>query len=228
MNATRTRAGNRNTGRRQRLPLFPIAIGVIVLLGILAIVLTASSGDDGGSSDETRPVTLQGNPLPQMPADGSADPAIGMPAPEIAGENFAGDPVTISDDGRAKVIAFVAHWCPHCQKEVPKLSAYLDESGMPEGVDLYFVATSTSSDQPNYPPSAWLKREGVSGVPTVVDDDKNKAHLTYGGGGFPYLVYVDKDDNVALRTAGELPDGSYDRYFNALANGVPLAPTATG
>jgi hypothetical protein len=48
--------------------------------------------------------------------------------------------------------------------------------------------------------------------------------LTYGGGGFPYLVFVNKDNKVALRTTGELPDGSYDKYFNALASGAPLTP----
>ncbi len=223
MSATKARARNRNAGRRQGLPLFPIAIGAIVVLGVVAIVLTVSGGDDDGSEAETRPVTISGSPLPTMPDDGSTDPAIGMAIPDIKGEDFTGKEVEVEDDGRAKVIAFVAHWCPHCQKEVPVISAYLDDTGMPEGVDLYFVSTSVDSGQGNYPPSAWLKREGVGDVPTVVDDAKTKAYLNYGAGGFPFIVFVDKDNKVALRTTGELPAGSYDQYFNALASGAPLA-----
>ena len=222
MNATKARARKRNAGRRQGLPLFPIIMGAIVVLGVLAIVLTVSSGKTDNTADETRPVTIQGDPLPAVPR-GGVDPAVGMAAPTIAGENFTGDAVKIGNDGRAKVIAFVAHWCPHCQIEVPKLSAYFEDTGMPENVDFYFVSTSAKSSDANYPPSAWLKREGVSNVPTVVDDGKDKAHLTFGGGGFPYLVFIDKDNKVALRTTGELQDGAYDIYFNALANGQPLA-----
>jgi len=224
LSATRARARKRNPGRRQGLPLFPIAIGTIVALGVLAIILTVSSNKDSNSSDETRPVTVEGTPLPRMPQDPANDPAIGMTAPTIAGESFAGDAVKITDDGRAKVIAFVAHWCPHCRNEVPRLSTYFKDTGMPAGVDFYFVSTNADSNQANYPPSAWLKREGVSNIPTIVDDAKKKAYATYGAGGFPYLVFVDKGNKVALRTAGELPEGSYDTYFNALASGAPPAP----
>ncbi len=225
MNATKARARSRHAGRSQGLPVFPLAIGLILVLGIVAIILTVASGDDS-ASDETRPVTIQGAALPQMQEGGDA--AIGMAAPAIAGEDFDGEPVKIEADGRAKAIAFVAHWCPHCQVEVPKLSDYLDGPGLPEGVDLYFVSTSVDSGQGNYPPSAWLKREGVGDVPTVVDDAKTKAYITYGAGGFPFMVFLDADNNVALRTTGELPDGSYERYFTALANGEPLAAAPLG
>ena len=46
MSATKARARNRNAGRRQGLPLFPIAMGASVVLGVGAFVLTGSGGDD--------------------------------------------------------------------------------------------------------------------------------------------------------------------------------------
>ena len=228
MNASKARARQRRGGRSQGLPLFPIAIGAIVLLGIVAIVLTVSGSDGGtGKSTETRPVTVSGELLPAVPQQqGTPDPAIGKTAPTLAGENFAGEAVTIKNDGRPKVIAFVAHWCPHCQKEVPRLSDYFKKTGMPAGVDFYFVSTSVDPGKNNYPPSSWLKREKVDNVPTIVDDAKSKALIAFGGGGFPFLNFIDKNGKVVLRTEGELPDGAYDQYFNALAKGQPL--TAAG
>ncbi|MCZ7535777.1 MAG: redoxin domain-containing protein [Acidimicrobiia bacterium] len=225
MNATKARAQRRHAGRNKGLPLFPLAIGLVVLLGIVAIIVTVAGSDDS-AADETRPVTVDGEPLPQMP-DG-ADPAIGMTAPAIRGENFAGEPVKIEADGRAKAIAFVAHWCPHCQAEVPKLADYLDGPGLPEGVDLYFVSTSVDSGQGELPAVGLARAQGVGDVPTVVDDAKTKAYISYGAGGFPFMVFLDADNKVVLRTTGELPDGSYEQYFGALAAGTPLAPAPAG
>ena len=34
-------------------------------------------------------------------------------------------------DGKAKAIFFVAHWCPHCQAEIPRLSEWLKTHGLP-------------------------------------------------------------------------------------------------
>ena len=43
------------------------------------------------------------------------------PSPPSPASDFDGDDITIgADDGTAKVILFVAHWCPHCQAEVPR------------------------------------------------------------------------------------------------------------
>lgn len=216
MSATKTRA------RKQGLPLFPIAIGVIVLLGVVAIVVTAAGSDGDGSAEETRPVTLTGESLPAMVERGRPDPAIGLPVPEIAGENFDGEAVTIERDGRAKIVVFVAHWCHVCQAEVPKISDHLKQTGMPDAVDLYFVSTGVNRAKGSFPPSEWLTREGVGDVPTVADDAESQAFTAFGGSSFPFMAYVDADGKVALRTAGSLPDGAFGAYADALANGEAL------
>lgn len=90
------------------------------LVGLVALVLlTTVCGDDGaattGGSDTTvvtiqqaQPATVTGTALPRFP-DGP-DPAVGMMMPEVEGASFDGTPVTISNDGRPKVLLFLAHW----------------------------------------------------------------------------------------------------------------------
>jgi thiol-disulfide isomerase/thioredoxin len=201
----------------------PVVIGAIVVIGVIAVVAVALGGDDDdGGVPQTSAVQVEGEALPSFEGDTASDPAVGMAAPELSGRDYAGDPVQITDDGNAKALVFVAHWCPHCRAEVPRIADYLESEGLPEGVDMYFVPTSTDSSLPNYPPSEWLVDEDVSSVPTLVDDDDNNAHNAYGNGNFPYLVLVGKDNTVAARISGELPDGSYPSIMNALAAGQPI------
>ena len=51
---------------------------------------------------------------------------------------------------------FLAHWCPHCQAEVPRL-VELAEQGAFDGVDVTAVATGTNAD------GAQLPAVGVAG-----------------------------------------------------------------
>ena len=69
----------------------------------------SGGGDGGGSIEEIRPVTVTGNPLPRLP-DAGEDPAVGMEMPEMEGASFDGTPVSITDDGRPKVLLILAHW----------------------------------------------------------------------------------------------------------------------
>lgn len=221
MSATRTKARSRNA-RSQGLPLFSIVMATIVVLGAIGIVATIA-GTDEEVADETRPVTLTGKDLPRMVEQGQPDPAIGLQIPEIKGEDFDGKTVTIKRDGRAKIVAFVAHWCHVCQAEVPRLSDYVKNTGMPDNVDLYFVSTDARRGAGNYPPSEWLAREGLGDVPTVADDATSKALASVGGTSFPLIVYIDADGKVALRTVGEVPDATFAGYVDALAKGEALA-----
>ena len=93
---------------------------------------------------------------------------------------------------------FIAHWCGHCQAEVPRVQAWLDATGGVPGVDLYSVATAMNSGQGNFPPSDWLARENWS-LPVIRDDQDNSVLAAYGSGGFPYWVFTNADGTVALR-----------------------------
>ena len=185
-------------------------IGVAAVVVILAVAAVASSGGSdkkknstAAGVEQTRPVTVTGTALPELPQGGGTDPAVGKEIPEAKGASFDGTPVDIRNDGRPKLILFVAHWCPHCQKEVPLLTDYLKSHKLPSGVDLYTVATATTSTRPNYPPSAWLSKVGWK-APTMADSDDGKAATAFGLNAFPYFVAVDGSGKVVARTTGEI------------------------
>jgi cytochrome c biogenesis protein CcmG/thiol:disulfide interchange protein DsbE len=184
-------------------------IGVAGLVAILAVAALASSGGSDKKNkvaagvEQTRPVTVTGTALPQLPQTGGDDPAVGKEIPEAKGQSFDGTPVDIRNDGRPKLILFVAHWCPHCQREVPLLTDYLKSHKLPAGVDLYTVATATNSTRPNYPPSTWLSKVGWK-APTMADTDDGKAATAFGLNAFPYFVAVDGSGKVVARTTGEI------------------------
>jgi thiol-disulfide isomerase/thioredoxin len=149
-------------------------------------------------------------------APGADDPAIGRPIPEVAGASFDGTPVDIKVDGRPKLIAFIAHWCPHCQREVPVVQSWIDAKGMPAGVELISVVTSIDPTRPNYPPDAWLAREHWV-VPVIVDAD-NQVASRYGLPAFPYWVAVRADGTVAQRLTGELTPEELDALVALLTS----------
>jgi len=154
----------------------------------------------------TAPVSVEGAALAAMPdvlVTGADDPAAGSVAPTLRGTDFDGNPVAIGADGRAKVIYFVAHWCPHCQAEVPLIQQLINSGQKPDNVDIYAVSTAVRPEGKNFPPSAWLDRVRFSPI-TLRDDGGSSAVLAYGAGGFPYAVYLDSQNRVIARSAGEL------------------------
>ncbi len=148
-----------------------------------------------------RPVEVSGDPLVQPALDGGADPAAGAVAPDLTGVGLNGLPVEIKNDGRPKAVVFVAHWCPHCQAEVPIISELLAQGEKPEGMDLYVVSTAVFSDRENFPPSDWLNSAGLD-VPLMADSAEFDALIAFGGGGFPFTVYLDGENRVLKRTQG--------------------------
>jgi len=193
--------------RKKQPPWLWIGVAaVVVVLLAAALVFGGGSGKKSpkvaAGVEQTRPVTVTGTPLPKLPDNGT-DPAVGQEIPDVAGQSFDGTPVEIRKDGQAKLILFVAHWCPHCQREVPLLTSYLTSHPLPSGVHLYTVATSTSANSPNYPPSAWLQKVGWK-APTMADSPDSKAASAFGLTAFPYFVAVDGSGKVVARTTGEI------------------------
>ncbi len=191
--------------------LFMLAIAVIVVLGLLAVAFLAANRDGLSeiAEQQTSDVTIAGDSLPPMPAqhqvtDISTDPAAGTVAPTLTGTDFAGNELTIEADGRPKVIYFLAHWCPHCQEEVPVVQDLIDEGQLPDGLDVYGVSTAVDASRGNYPPQAWLERANFT--PLVMrDSDAGAAFQAFGGSSFPYVVYLDGENRVVSRSAGNLP-----------------------
>lgn len=180
----------------------------IAIVGLLTAC--GASDDDSGAQTTTEqtiaaqvnPVQISGVALAPAPRDSGDDPAIGAIAPTIAGTDIGGNPIEIGDDGRAKAVVFVAHWCPHCRREVPVLAQLVADGELPEGLDLYLVSTAVFSDRDNYPPSKWLNDVGID-VPVMTDSGSFEALAAFGSGAFPYTVYLNADHEVTNRVQGE-------------------------
>lgn len=187
--------------------------GVVVLLLVLAVVF----GNTEVGSEYGEP-TVEGQALPLMPQNQALDvSATGAEIPSVVGQDFDGSTVTIDpQDGRAKAIVFLAHWCPFCQQEVPSVQAWIDETGGDPDVDIYSVSTSMNSGRDNFPSSDWLEGEGWT-PPVIRDDNENSVLLNYGAGGFPYWVFVNSDGTVAARTSGLLENAQLVQILDTLS-----------
>jgi thiol-disulfide isomerase/thioredoxin len=209
---------------RPRLPLLAVVAGLIVVAAVVAVVATRGDGDGdegvaagdrspaaeadapaaGGEEavdGATAPVTVDGEALPPLP-EGGDDPAVGRPMPLQSGTSADGTPLVVGDGGPG-VVVFLAHWCPHCQREVPLVQEWLAGGGLPEGASIMAVATGTDEAAPNYPPADWLAGEGWE-VPTLLDSAEYTAAQAAGLTAYPFFVFVDGDGRVASRATGEL------------------------
>lgn len=205
--------------------LIPV-IGIVVLVVIVGVVVAVTVAQSSKSSTTTtgknQPievasvVSVTGTPLPPFPGSGS-DPAIGMTPPTVTGVSFNGSSVSIPGKGPA-IVAFVAHWCPHCQREVPIITRLRYGGTWPSNVSLSGVSTAVAPERGNYPPSAWLESVGWK-APVLVDTKQGEAADAYGLTGFPYLVWTDASGKVVLRTSGEIPEATLNRMVGELAAG---------
>lgn len=193
-----------------------VALAVVIVIGV------GLAGEEANEPDREAmllpDVGVSGSSLPEFTGNESPDPAVGAPAPEVTSNDFSGLPASIENDGTPKMILFLAHWCQYCQQEVPPLQAWIDENGIPTGVDLVSVATSISDIRPNYPPDAWLRREGWT-PRVVVDDVANSISRAYGLNAFPYYVLVDGAGNVVRRISGGIPPDVAGGFLQSLAAG---------
>jgi len=206
--------------------------GGLVVIVVVAIVVAIVAGGGGDSADatkfETAPVKVSGPRLPEYDAEAASDPAIGETVPTLQGKSVDdGSPVTIGPDGggEPQAIVFVAHWCPHCQAEVPRLVA-LAKQGAFEGVKVSAVATSTSDQAPNYPPSKWLQ-DAHWPFPVMADSKTGTAGRAYGLSAFPYFVLLNPDGTVAGRATGEVSDADVLANVAALKAGKDLPLTSS-
>ena len=199
-----TAAGGPPEGRT-RVLLIAGALGLLVVVIGIVVALAGGSDDDASTDDTTPaygPVVSEDDPLPSFTST-DGDAADGLAAPVVEGVSPDGDPVTIGEAGEPTLVAFLAHWCPHCQRELPIL-VDLQTGGDLDGIRTVAVLTGTDPAKPNFPPVAWLDREGWTGD-VLLDDDAQTAALTYGLSSYPFLVLLDADGKVVARTSGEVP-----------------------
>ena len=204
-------------GRSSNRTFMAIVVAIVVLIAV-AIVTTRDQGGGNEVADDlqqTAAIEISGDALPVLPEEGE-DPAVGAEAPVLSGEDFQGDPVTVGGDGRAKILVYMAHWCSHCQSELPVLNQWVAGGSLPEDVDLVAVVTGTDETLPNYPPSEWLLDGGwTEGI--ILDDPSGSAANAYGLTGTPFWAFVREDGTVAARTSGGIGPEVLDAAVAELA-----------
>lgn len=206
--------GRATTAPKHRFP-FALISGVVLAAGLIAvIVVTMGAGGDDRPLEVGTP-TITGESLVRFTSPDN-DPAVGSPIPEISGADFDGTPVTITRDGRAKVIMFMAHWCSVCRREVPVIVDWLPGAVIPANVDLVMVSTGVDRTQVNYPPSEWLQKEGWT-LPVLLDDAAHRVGAAFGLSAYPYFVFVDSEGNVVARFTGGLPPETLSGLVAGLA-----------
>lgn len=215
-------ARSRGTPRRsqpsavRRSPTVAVVGGIVAVVVLAAAVAMLSSAAPSDLSEPAaRELVVAGAPLPAMPQAGT-DPAAGQRIPSISGIGLDGEPMQIGPDAGAQAIVVLAHWCPHCQAEVPVLTEWLASNQPPAGVRVVALSTAIDTARPNYPPSAWLQRENWT-QPTLVDDAGSTGLAALGGTSFPAFVFVNSDGTVASRMSGRMSADEFAAELNAIA-----------
>lgn len=162
-----------------------------------------SATDEAVEPAETRPVTVVGDQLTPLPRQG-ADPDVGQPAPVVQGLGFDGAPVELaSRDGEPLLVVVLAHWCPHCNAELPRLVDWYESGRVPEDLRVVGVSTAADDDAPNFPPSEWVDEKGWPWE-MMADSDEQTAAAALGVSGYPFMVVIGGDGSVLGRHRGEL------------------------
>ena len=209
---------NSSSGRGK----FIVGAIIAIVIGGAAIVAISSSGSDSastsGSISEFSDITVSGEALPSFDSVSTAtDTAIGLPAPVVSGKGFTGTEITTDGAGTPTLLVFLAHWCPHCQREVPLLVQWEKDGKTPTGVDVIAVATGTDPANPNFPPSEWLAREEFPALwPVIADSADKKAANAFGLSGYPFFVLVDAQGKVFMRLSGEVPMDQLTEIINQM------------
>ena len=195
---------------------FIIAGAVVLVLGLaIAIGVTLSSEPVAAGLPEGE-INVDGESLPSYAGENDDNVALGLAAPTFSAPDQNSEIFNLEKNGNSKALLFLAHWCPHCQREVPVVQRFIDSNGVPPGIDVIAVATSIDRGRDNYPPQEWLERERWS--ETQIYDLDREIGEAYGLNAFPYWVFLDKDLNVIARRTGNLPEDMVGALLVQLAN----------
>jgi thiol-disulfide isomerase/thioredoxin len=183
---------------------------------------TAGAGDestddsaDGEFPQQNGPVEVEGTPLTPFDGEASTDAAVGETAPIVSGESFDGSALTVGGASEnPTMVVFLAHWCPHCNDEIPELVELEEAGSLPENLDVIGVSTAVDSAAPNYPPSEWVVEKNWP-WPTMADDAELTAINAMGGTSFPFIMIVDADGSVLARKAGSSPADETLEFIDA-------------
>ncbi len=180
------------------------AVAAFLAVAAIATVIASKSSKAPTETASVKPlsVNISGQTLPSLGEPGTTDTAVGQASPIISGQDFAGTEQLVPKKDKRTMIVVVAHWCPHCQREIPRLVEWEKTGAVPADLDVVILSTSVVESRGNFPPEAWLTREN-NPFRVLSDDDSSSAALALGNTGFPTMILVGSDGNVIQRMSGE-------------------------
>lgn len=151
--------------------------------------------------ETSKSFTVTGEALPPL-EDPNSDAAVGTAAPVVVGATFDGTEISIGGptDGPTMLV-FLAHWCPHCNDEIPEILELRDRGDLPDNLNIIGISTAVQDDRDNFPPSSWIVEKGWT-WPVLADTADSEAIQLYGGMTFPFLVMLNADGTVNTRKGG--------------------------
>jgi len=207
-------------------------IAVLALVAVGGIVWASVGGGEEAATDgtsvttdgvstlpDTQPATVTGDSLPSFDSGGGEDPAVGLAAPLVDGLNFNGEKIALDGSDGAYMVVFLAHWCPHCNAEVPRLIDWKNSGAVPADLRVIGVATAVAKTQVNYPPAQWFSNKGWP-WPVMVDESSGegtagKVAKAFGATGWPFFAIVGADGKVKVRVSGEVEVGELQSIVDA-------------
>lgn len=197
--------------------VFPAVVAVVVIAAIAAtLVFVLSRSDDDTAAATTEPTTTRprtttttrpgttGTGGGDLSVSGTATP--GEAAPQLSGTDMiTGQPVSLAAmRDRPTLVVFWAHWCPHCQKEMPVVEQVANQQAGSFNVLTVATAIKAQPAQEQYSsPERFIETTSLT-MPTL-RDGTNSASNAYGIEGFPSFYMVDTNGNLVGSASGELP-----------------------
>jgi hypothetical protein len=195
--------------RRRTLGWVIGSVAAVLVVAIAAfIVINRNDSGAGGAKaatiEETRPVTVTGDPLPKQPSFDKD--LIGTPLPRIEGQSFDGTPVVIQP-GRRTMIVFTAHWSNDARFNIIALADYASSvaasgagSGVKPDFDIIVISTSVKPSQPSYPPSKhFTDAASPYPYPVLADSADNAAAKALAFKTFPWVILADEQGRLVFR-----------------------------
>jgi thiol-disulfide isomerase/thioredoxin len=120
---------------------------------------------------------------------------IGSDAGDVKVDKWYSSQQTGFDDGKATLVVFWETWCPHCQREVPKLEGTY-EKFKPQGLNVIALTkvTRTSSDEKV---DEFIKTNSLS-FPVAKEDAQGSMSQRFGVQGIPAAAVI-KNGKVVWR-----------------------------
>jgi thiol-disulfide isomerase/thioredoxin len=197
--------------RREQRRTIGYTVGALVVIVVAVAVISGLGGS--GSTGRIRAsasgaISVSASPRSSMLAVGDAIPSFSAPGfhMQARGDAYSLERERIDWSGYGggpSVLTIWAPWCPHCQAELPVLSATVAKY---PSVRLVSVATSIGQ-HPGPSPDEYLADNGLT-FPVAIDDESGTLARALGVQAFPTIYVVGSDGRVSYAAEGEVPTGT--------------------